>query len=165
MKKYATLSIDSSTLATEIMTYLKSSIDVEDNDHHIHAFHVLNLTDLANTTLNTTFTGLTAKFVGHLTINGSQMFNHCYDSAFMLIPLEDCESTVVKIFDVAPGAVFNPTDSCYMDQDCTLANALPLTSPIVISANTTHTIETTNFTKLADVLMIIFNEDVSTLLA
>lgn len=165
MKTHAILPFDATTFASEMMTYLNSTTNVEDSEHHVHAFHLLDNAVLANTSFSATFTNLTAKAIAHLTINGTEMFNHCYGGSFMLVPLADCETTVVKTFDVAPGATLQTPEQYYLDSDCTLADTVSLTSPVLIGANTTYTIETTDNTKLADVLMVFFEEDVSSFLA
>jgi hypothetical protein len=164
MKKYTTLSTDCTALAAEYMTYLNSAFDVEDSEHHQHAFHLVDAAFVSGSSINTTFAGLTAKVVAHITINSNAMFNHCYDTPFMIIPLADCASTVFKTFDVAPGAVLQP-DLNYLDADCTLSATVPLTGPILVNASTTYTMESSDTTKLSDVLVVWFNEDPSSLLA
>lgn len=166
MKKYTTLPTDCTTLAAEVMAYLTNLYDLEDTEHHVTAWHSIDPADLSSTSLNSTFSGLTAIGIGHVTVNGDAMFNHCYGKSFMIIPLSDCESTTVKIFDVASGATLQ-TDAgaYYLDSDCTLTDTIPLTGPVLIGANTTFTVQSDNLLELGDILMVWFNEDVSSYLA
>lgn len=164
MKKYTTLPTDCTTLATEVMAYLNSTGDLEDIEHQTNAFRIIPKAELANTSIDTTFPGFTSKDFMHCTVFHQAMFNHAWDHPCILIPLADCDSTVLKIFDVAPGAVLQPTTS-YLDEDCTLIDTIPLTGPIVIGANTAFTIESADTLKLSDALMVWFEEDINPLLA
>jgi hypothetical protein len=164
MKKYTTLTTDTSALVTEVLAYLNKTYDVEDVEHHTNAFHLIDSASLATTSIDSTFTGLTTKFAGHLSINGSLMNCNNYDLPFILVPLENCESVVVKFFDVADGAVKQPNTPFYSASDCTLNETLPLTSPLLVPANTTYALHTTDAVNLGDVLIMFPNEDVSSYL-
>jgi len=171
MKKYATFPIDCSTLATEAMAYLNQRENVEDASHFNASFHALaqdDVTPLVGSipSLATTFPGLTIKLLAHVTVNSDAMYNTEYGSNILLIPLDDCESVDLKTFTIAPGAI--KTDWSYADADCTLDATTPLTSattPLLLAANTTHTLETQNPNVLADLLFIIFNENTDSYLA
>ena len=164
MKKYTNFPVDCTSLASEVLAYLNNQYDIEDAEHRTNAWHSINPTDLNNTSINSTFSGLTVTGLGHVTVNSDAMRNHCSPEPFLIIPLADCETVSVKIFDVASGATLYP-DAHYADEDCTLLNTIPLVEPLLINGSTTFTVECSNVTKLGDILMIWFNEDISSYFA
>ena len=168
MKKYTTFPSDFTDVATDVMTYLNQTTDVEDIEHQTHAFHWLGdgeTVTQAIPSLATATDGLTIFGAGHRTVTASAMLNHVADRDILFVPLADCESTVLHLFSVATNAVKNESDNYYEKADCTITNTIPLTSAVFVPAGSVFNIETTNLTKLADVLQMSFVEDTSSYFA
>lgn len=168
MKKYTTLPVDYTTLATEAMAHLNATTDVEDAEHMTNAFHWLGMkSDLISAipSIGTTFASLPLEVNGlaHRTVASDALFNHSPGVNVLLVPLADCEHTVVKIFNLVPGAVQH-ADSHYDDADCELAETIPLTTGLFIKSDTVYTIETTD-RNLADILVVFFVEDTASYFA
>ena len=166
MKKYTTLNIDLSSLISEGQAYINSLADSEGDEYRNLGFHWVGATSSLSSTfpsLSTVFSGLniTPVGIGHQTINKNAMFNQLAGSNLLIIPISDTENSSLHIFDLAPNA--NLLDGYYYDQlDCTLAESIRISTPLLLKESTVYTLETTGYT-LADFFVITFNEDTSSL--
>jgi len=168
MKKYTTFPSDFATVATDAMAYLNQTTDVEDVEHQTTAFHwigdgetaIASIPSLADST-----DGLTILGAAHRTVMINAMFNHVATRDILFVPLNDCESTVLKLFSVAEGAILNEAGNYYDDGDCTVTDTIPMTSATFIPSGSVFTLETTDLSKLSDILELAFVEDTSSYFA
>jgi len=168
MKKYTNLTLDCSTLVTETLAHLNSTQNIEDEQHHNQAFHWIGSKSEIETaipSINTSLAQFDVRGFGHYAINGTLAFNITFGDNFILIPLMECEQTVVKLFSVNPGATVT-AQGHYLDQDCTLTDTIPLSSPVFIGRNNVFTIERLdNDENLSDLLVVFINGDTDSYLA
>jgi hypothetical protein len=171
MKKYTTLpNIDYTDLISQAVSYLNANYDVEDTSHHTTALTWLgespSLTEIPS--LATLFADLeiTPGTTGHYSISTDALFNHAFGANVLFIPLMDCNGTVIKFFDTAPGAVFDETTNSYPKSSCILTETVPLSTGILVKSGQVFTIQTDpEQTELADILVVFFVEDTDSLLA
>lgn len=166
MRKYSILTNDCSNLASEVLDYLHNKYDIDDEKNLSCTFHEFDPADLSNTSVNSTFSGLTLRAVCHATINTDAMFHHCCDQSLMCIPLSACESTVLNVYGTVEGSVrqLQPIPH-YLPKDCILEQSIPLTHPIILRPYTPFKMISADATKLSHVLSLWFHEDTSSYFA
>lgn len=168
MKKYTNLTLDCSTLVTETLAHLNATQNIEDEGHHTQALHWMgSKNDLVTAipSINTDLAQFDVRGFGHYAVNSTLAVNTVWGDNFLLVPLMECEQTVVKLFSINPGAT--PTyEGNYADEDCTLTDTIQLAGPIFIARNIPFTLERLdNDTNLSDVLVVFIDGDTDSYLA
>ena len=168
MKKYTYLTLDCSTLIAETISHLDATQNLEDDEHRLNALHwVGSKSELEASipSINTTLSQFDVRGFGNYTVNSTFAWNISWGDNFLLIPLMECEGTVVKLFSLTPGAILTP-EGFYEDEDCTLTDTIPLTGPLFVGKNNVFTLEQQGSNeKLSDVLVVFINGDTDSYLA
>lgn len=167
MKKYTYLTLDCSTLVAETLAHLNATEDIEDGEHHYNALHWMGQkNDLVTAipSINTTLAEFDVRGFGHYTINGTGAWSIKWPDNFLLIPLMECENTLLRLFTVPPEAVMTP-EGYYEDSDCTLVDSVPLTGPVFVGGTVFTLDRMDNDSRLSDVLVVFINGNTDSYLA